>query len=203
MRLILVRHGQTDENTKGIIQDPEVALDEKGRLQAGLVAKKLQSEKINLAYISDFKRTTDTAAEILKFHPETKEIFTPELREKDAGVFVGRPQEDQKRARETSGQTFYDFRPEGGESLVDLQKRIVAFYEKINRSHQNDTVLFVTHNGTIKTLMLHLTGKTFADWETINVANTAVTVIEVNPEGQLEIKVSNDAEHLVEADILP
>ncbi len=196
MKIILVRHGQTDQNTKEIIQAPDVSLDEKGRAQAEQVAEKLRSEEISIAYVSNFKRAADTADIILKFHPHTKVVFTPALQEKDTGVFVGRAHADQKKAREVSGLTFYEFRPEGGESLVDLQKRVIEFYEQVIREHQSETILVVTHNGAIKTLLLHLTGKTLAEWSTINVPNTAVTVIDADSDGRHTIKLSNDTDHL-------
>jgi len=196
MRLIVVRHGQTEENTKGIIQGPLVPLDGAGKKQAEMIAERLKDEKIDVAYVSDYKRTIDTVDVILQFHPETVVIRESALREKNTGIFVGRPNAEQKKAREESGLSFYEFKPEGGESLVDLQNRVLALYEKVVEQHPNKTVLFVTHNGVIKTLLLHLMKKTFIDWESINVPNTAITVIDVSKLGQNEIKTLNSSEHL-------
>jgi len=178
MRLLIVRHGQTDENLGGVIQTADVKLNAVGNAQAQHVAEKLRGEHIDVAYVSDYVRTKETAAAILAYHPETKVIDSPELREKDAGVFMGHPKSEQQAAREKSGATFYAFRPEGGESLVDLQTRIVAFYEKITKPVEDKTLLFVTHNGTIKTLLLHLMDKSFADWKSIFIANTEVIEID-------------------------
>lgn len=187
MKFIIVRHGQTKENTKGIIQNPDVPLDEIGIKQIKKIAKKLRKEKIDNAYASDFKRTVETAQEILKFHPDVKLFKSPELREKNAGIFIDKPLVKQKKARIKSGLPFYEFRPFKGESLVDLQKRMVKFFNKLIQSYKKETVLIVTHNAAIKTLLLYLKNKTFKDYTAMKIDNTGMTIIEVDKKGKIKI----------------
>lgn len=83
MRLIITRHGETEENTAGIIQGHLPGkLSDRGIAQAKKVALRLKNEKIDAIYSSDLARTSDTAKEIAKFHPTIPIEFVKELREK-------------------------------------------------------------------------------------------------------------------------
>lgn len=82
MKIILTRHGRTEENDAGILQGHlPGTLSENGWNQARKVAERLKSETIDYAYSSDLARSANTAKEIMKYHPETPMEFTEELRE--------------------------------------------------------------------------------------------------------------------------
>ena len=92
MRLIIVRHGQTDYNVKRIAQGQlNNPLNETGMEQARKVAKRLKDEKIDVVYCSDLKRTRMTAEEIMKHHPDVPVHYVKEIREMDMGIFVNGP----------------------------------------------------------------------------------------------------------------
>ena len=64
MKLIIVRHGQTDANITGIIQGHgESNLTLLGKKQAQKIALRLKEEKIDYAYSSDLRRAKETAEE--------------------------------------------------------------------------------------------------------------------------------------------
>lgn len=198
MKIILVRHGQTQDNVDDIIQKATTPINELGRRQAKILAEKLKDEKIDVIYTSDLQRALETTEEIIKFHPRAKVIRTPALREKDAGIFKGRRLEEHKNARIASGKTFYEFVPEGGESMIELQNRVVTFYKELIHAHKDEIVLLVAHHGTIKCLLLYLLGKSFDEWTALEVENTALTVIEVNDKKLHTIRALNSVDHLIE-----
>ena len=69
MDLFLLRHGETDENTQGIIQGwMNTDLNEHGREQAQQAAE-IFSEEIDAIYSSDLKRAVQTAGEFRKKYP--------------------------------------------------------------------------------------------------------------------------------------
>ena len=73
MKLIIVRHGESEANAKGISQGNrdewlDTSLTEKGNKQAKAVAKRLKDEDIGVIISSDLKRAKQTAEEINKFH---------------------------------------------------------------------------------------------------------------------------------------
>ena len=89
MKLIITRHGETEENKAGIIMGHlHGTLSENGKEQAKKVALRLKEEKIDAIYSSDLARSSDTAKEIAKYHPKTPLIFAKDLREKYLGKYL-------------------------------------------------------------------------------------------------------------------
>lgn len=196
MKIILVRHGQTQDNIDNIVQRPESELTELGRKQAQAIAEELKKERIDAAYVSDFVRTRETANEILKLHPSAELFYTKEIREKNAGIFIGRPLEDQRKAREASGISPYEFKPEQGESLKDLQRRVVRFYTNLIKKNNAGTILIVTHQGPIIMLILFLLDKRCDAYDRYHMANTAMTIIKVDTKKNSSVLRINDSNHL-------
>ncbi len=66
MKLILVRHGETEENKNLILIGGECqgTLSEKGKQQAKEMALKLKDVRIDVICSSDLARVVDTASEI-------------------------------------------------------------------------------------------------------------------------------------------
>lgn len=70
LRLLIVRHGETDCNVQGIIQGQlDTDLNDVGRRQAEYVGSALQSEDINEVYSSPLRRAKETADAIVAVHP--------------------------------------------------------------------------------------------------------------------------------------
>ena len=89
MRLVLVRHGETDWNKTRRIQGiSDLELNETGRKQAEALAQALRNEKVEAIYSSPLKRASDTAQAIGRYHAvEIVTLFG--LRELDAGEVDG------------------------------------------------------------------------------------------------------------------
>lgn len=70
IRLLIVRHGETDCNVQGIIQGQlDTDLNAVGRKQAEYVGKALSKETIDEVYTSPLRRAKDTADAIVRHHP--------------------------------------------------------------------------------------------------------------------------------------
>ncbi len=88
--IILVRHGETVDNARQIMQgQTQGELNEHGWEQARQVAVRLEGECIDAVVSSDLQRAIQTAGVIAKPHGLTVET-TPLLRERDWGGFTGR-----------------------------------------------------------------------------------------------------------------
>ncbi|CEH12763.1 Phosphoglycerate mutase [Ceraceosorus bombacis] len=71
LRLLVVRHGETDHNVAGIIQGQiDTDLNVIGRKQAEHVARALREENIDEVYSSPLRRARDTADAIVQAHPK-------------------------------------------------------------------------------------------------------------------------------------
>jgi len=67
MKLIIVRHGETEENKKGIVMGHLPGkLSQEGINQIKKVALRLKDEKIDFIYSSDLTRASDTGLLILR-----------------------------------------------------------------------------------------------------------------------------------------
>ena len=88
--LFLVRHGETVDNARQIMQgQTQGCLNEKGREQARVVAERLAAESIDAIVASDLQRAIQTAEMIAEPHG-LPVVTTPLLRERDWGGFTGR-----------------------------------------------------------------------------------------------------------------
>lgn len=196
MKLLIVRHGQTAANLESVVQTEDSRLSKTGRKQAQALARHLKDERIDAAYFSDLPRAAETADIILSFHRNAKRTPAKELREKDSGAFAGKPYEAYHRARKTSGVSFFEFRAEGGESIADVQRRVASLYEALRAQHKDETVLLVSHQGTIVTLLLYLLEKPFENYADYRMDNTALTVVEVNEGGDRTFHLINSIAHI-------
>lgn len=88
--LFLVRHGETVDNARQIMQgQTQGCLNEKGREQARVVAERLAAEPVDAIVASDLQRAIQTAEIIAEPHG-LPVVTTPLLRERDWGGFTGR-----------------------------------------------------------------------------------------------------------------
>jgi broad specificity phosphatase PhoE len=197
MRLILVRHGETEYNTKDLITGHhDVHLTEKGIEQARAVARMLEKEHIDAAYISDLHRTRQTAEEILKYHPGTKVEYTSLLREQNSGIYQGQKSGIKHRVAAERLVNYVEFKPEGGESLTAMHTRVNAFMCAVEEKNPDKTVLFVSHGGPILNLLMHLHGDTDENFKKYHPQNTAVSILEIEHGKLVKVHSFNKTAHL-------
>lgn len=187
MRLILTRHGETEENKNKIIQGHLPGnLSESGIEQAKKVSERLKSEKIDYIYSSDLKRAADTAKEIAKNHPETKIRFVENLREIDFGDWTGK----------TYSEVDFKTVPDNSEPAQKLQDRMYDFIEELYKIHKNQRILLVSHGGSISTVLAKLLDRPAEDLFEIRLGNTAINEIEVTEDKNHILHLMNCTKHL-------
>lgn len=192
MKLIIARHGETKENTQGIIQGQTPgSLTLKGVCQARQLAQRLKKEKIDIIYSSDLKRAQDTAREILKYQ-KTPIVFTEILRDRCMGVFEGKPKESCSRAEQ---QRYFDFVPENGESYRDFEKRVRFFYDYIYLNFPDETILILSHTRFIKVLLSIILNKKLEEIMAIHQANACINIINIKSYKQ-KVQALNCTKHL-------
>jgi broad specificity phosphatase PhoE len=157
MKLIIVRHGETEENVKKIIQGKgNNRLTEKGKKQAKEVGKQLKSKyKIDMVFCSPLKRCQETLEEILSEYPIEGEIFMSNLiEERDFGEYDGielslinweEINENNKLNQKM-----------GVEPWSDVEKRVNLFLEDLKLEDDKKTILIVSHGGPIRVMINRL-----------------------------------------------
>jgi probable phosphoglycerate mutase len=133
--IFLVRHGETVDNARQIMQgQTQGELNEVGRQQAQQVAERLSTEAIDAVVASDLRRAIQTAEVIAKSHG-LPVVTTPLLRERDWGSFTGRFIPDLR------GETW----PDDIESEEALLKRAQEFLQKMTATYEGKRVVAVGH----------------------------------------------------------
>lgn len=153
--LYLVRHGETLDNARHIMQGQvQGELNEVGIQQAEQLALQLKDEPIDAFVASDLKRSIDTCR-ILAV-PHGKEVSTtPLLRERDWGSFTGRYIPD------LQGVEW----PDDVEPLDALLARARRFLAYIKETYPNQHVLAVGHGIVNKAIQAVHLGKTMKEVE--------------------------------------
>lgn len=199
MDIILVRHGETEWNKLGLCQGvSDICLSPIGNKQAELLADSLKDHDLQYIYSSNLKRAYETAKAIAKFHNAEVKI-DPGFREMNQGVFEGLPFAE---LRETRGDLLRSWRadPENyripkGETLTEVQQRAYLSINNIIETHSPSTVLIVTHNFTIITLLCKFLGRNLNEFYKFKIKETSKHVISLK-NGIANIRVFNNTEHL-------
>lgn len=159
----LVRHGETEYNRQRIVQGRGVdtPLNGTGRRQAEAVAQRLAEVPLDVMYTSTLRRAIQTAEPIVRTHPDVPIYRLADLEEMGWGVFEGTAPSSQRRAafedmyaRWHRGE--FDFRIEGGESILDVQARGRRAMRHILDRHRGKTILVVTHGRYLRVLLATL-----------------------------------------------
>lgn len=197
MRLIIVRHGETEENLNEIIQGHlSGKLTEKGIEQAKKLAERLRNEKIEVIFSSDLARTKDIVKEILNFRSKIPVYFVEELRERFHGNFEG------KRKKEIEGWETEKNREKiildsGSETIEELVRRAQKFKEKTFENLFGKNVLWVTYGGFMSALNASIfDGDCLKIHKASSPKNTAVTIIEFDENKKPKIVLINCTKHL-------
>lgn len=179
VRLILVRHGQSEWNAAGRLQgvsDPP--LSEAGRDEARRLGPVVAALRPDAATSSDLRRARDTLALLgLGIAPMAPD---PRWREADLGDWTGRlpgelsPAEHEAFVAWRAGRAT----PPGGESWAATRRRCAAAARALAAGGAARVVV-VTHGGPVRALCHELAG--LAPEALVPVRNATVTILETGP----------------------
>ena len=194
MKLILIRHGETEENKKRIIHSGHGGnLSELGIMQAESVALRLKEENIDLILSSDLLRASDTAKEIAKFH-EVSLNFLEDLRERNAGKLEGKTKPENWDELKWNDEFARKF---DMETSYELHERAKKFVNNLLKNNFGKTVVLVFHNGINQAMINFLLGNSHEKiTELSNIKNGSVTIFEFDENKNPELKILNSTEHL-------
>ena len=200
MKIIIVRHAQTNDNVGGNLaaRTMDSPLNEEGILQAKKLGEHLKNENITHAYTSPQRRAVHTAEYVLEHHRGVALVQEEDLREQNMGELDGLPKEEVKQIRKNAPEPWHLFRAKEGESYAQLQLRAKEFFHGLVQKHPDATVLVVSHGGTLGVLLLDILEKelTEEDYRSHQPKNTEFTIIEISPDGKKTVQVLNSNEHL-------
>ena len=177
--VLLVRHGNTP--TTGQVlpgRAPGLHLSDAGLAQAARVADRLTGVKLDAIYTSPLERARETAAPTA-VATGLSPIQEPGLLEADVGEWTGEAlgtlaKLSQWRGLATSPSTF---RFPGGESLAELQARVVAVLDRLQAAHRGATVVCFTHSDPIRLALTFALGAHLDAFERVQVDTGSISAI--------------------------
>lgn len=198
-KVILVRHGQTLWNLEMKYQGHcDIALTEKGLKQAELAANSLANEEISAIYASDLDRALKTAESIAQKH-KLQVVAIPGLREIHFGQWEGLTYDTiNSEWSETMAKLFThpdEIQIPGGETFREVKERATSALSKLIEKHPNETIVVVSHGGTIRTLLCAALNIHLNYLWNIKQDNTAINILEYHDK-QVVVSLVNDTHHL-------
>ena len=177
--LLLVRHALNDwvgERLAG--WTPGVHLNDEGRAQACDLAQRLAKVPLAAIYCSPLERTVETAQPLAENHGLRVQV-RESLGETQYGDWTGRALKDLKGEELWPVVQVYPggARFPGGESLRQVQARMVAEIDAIRDAHPGQTVAVVSHSDPIKLAVAHYAGVPLDLFQRLNISPASVTAL--------------------------
>ncbi len=194
MRIIITRHGETEQNRSKILQGHmDGKLTPEGKEQAKKLGIRLAKEHIDAIYTSDLSRARLTAEAVAMHHPKASLTITKELREVDIGALTGKPY----------SHLDHHNLPDDYERDELLYARAQKFIHFIIEKHSGQTVLCVAHGRMNRCLIAVLLGHSPEGIDAIAVQhNTSVNILEIDENQQWHAHTLNCIAHLQDSVVL-
>ncbi|MDR3321778.1 MAG: histidine phosphatase family protein [Synergistaceae bacterium] len=209
MRLFIVRHGETYWNIEGRFQGrQDTELAPHGIKQGEKVAEYLSGHRFDAVITSPLKRSSVTARKIAELsgceafevvdefteicHGDWETRLTTEVIEKWPRLFD---------LWHTVPHTVL-MPGEGGESLRDVEARVVPAVRRLSEKYPGDVCL-VSHDVPIKTILFHYLNAPLSSFWSILIANCSLSILDLREGHPGRLNLLGDAHYLEQGFDLP
>ncbi|CAK7057772.1 histidine phosphatase family protein [Tissierella carlieri] len=147
MDIIMIRHGESEDNIQRIFSRDDTRLTEKGIEQIKKTKELINKFSYDRVYYSPLRRTVETLENLGLIGTEDIRI-----REINFGIFTGKTFEEISEIYPDETKSWLDntqsyIIPEG-ESLLDVYNRVKEFLDEVSQHKEN--ILLVTHDCVIR-----------------------------------------------------
>ncbi len=187
MRLILVRHGETERNSEARLQGrgTDLPLNERGRNQVQYLGLALKDEKLEAIYSSPLRRALETAQAISAHHH--LQVHTDHaLEEIDMGSIDGL---DLAQVKKSQADFWKRWREEdysvplpGGESVLQVRQRAWGAVQGILGLHREGTVAVVSHALCLQTVITAILGVPLSIFPRFRLGLASITTFQIDDE---------------------
>ena len=187
--MLLVRHGETEWNKLGKFQGQcDVPLNKRGLAQARQASRAVSLGLGTTVYASPLYRTMQTAEEISR-PAQTSVIPMDGLKELNLGDLEGITGPEM---RADWPQVYAAWRDDPaelvmprGESLKQLQERAWQAFLDMESAHQEEeTLVAVSHNFTIRTIVCRLLGMPLSNFHRMALSLASICTVETGGSGR-------------------
>lgn len=181
--LVLVRHGQSQWNAKGLWTGlTDIGLSEKGKEEAKKAGEVVGDIHFQLAFTSVLKRAKETFKEMEQVLGQQIPTIIEDaaLNERDYGDYTGK---NKWQVKEQLGdekfqllRRSWDFPVPGGESLKDVYARVIPYYQEkiLPELKEGKNILISAHGNSLRALVKYLD----------NIPDDKIALLEI-PTGQV------------------
>lgn len=192
--LILVRHGKSQWNEKGLWTGwTNIGLSEQGVKDAQNMANLIKDLPINLVFTSKLKRAKETAEIILKELNLTNLsiIEDSSLDERNYGIYTGKNKWDIE--KEVGKDNFHQLRrgwdypiPEG-ETLKDVYQRVIPYFEEqiLSKLKEGENILVSAHGNSLRALTKYLLNLSNEEVENLEIGIGEVYIYQFDSNGKV------------------
>lgn len=192
IKLILLRHGQTNWNKEGRYQGQiDTDLSPLGEEQASKLALALKSLKIDYFIASPLKRAYETACKSAKYH-NLEVIKDERLLEINHGTWEGKlsSEIDEDLLRLWKSAPHLVKMP-NGESLDDILARVKLAIDEYLAKYDGKTIAVFAHDAVNKVLISYVLGLELSSFWNITQDNTCINVLELSKDFTKIISLNN------------
>jgi len=188
MRIIFVRHGETDWNVNLMYQgQSDVSLNEVGMDQCKALASKfIPTVPISSLYSSDLSRAKQTAeavSQVLRLPIVCEKSFRERHFGRCEGLTIdeiGNRYPDDAFALKNNIADYVI--PDGGESINQFSERVALSIQSLVLRHPHETVVVVTHGGVLDMVYRHMTNSLPESPMHTSVRNTGICSVMIGPD---------------------
>lgn len=179
--LLLIRHGMTDATGERLTGwTPGIHLSEHGREQAERLAERLARVPVAAVYSSPLERCRETATPLAAAR-DLRVRAREDLGEVRFGAWTGRSLKQLARTRlwRSVQDAPSSVRFPGGESLAEVQERMIRELRRIAEAHPNATVAVFSHGDPIRLAVAHFAGMHADLSQRLAIETASVSVVAV------------------------
>src|SRR3989344_5934842 len=150
VKIFIFRHGETYDNKHHDFSGwRNVDLDEAGIIEAQKIRDALQNEHVSKAYQSDLLRSQRTLEIVLEDHESVDVITDSRIKERDYGDLTSMSKDALKQKDPEDFELWhrsYEVAPPNGESIKDVEKRVLEFLNDEIPKWKAGDVIFISAN---------------------------------------------------------
>ena len=189
MKLVLVRHGETEWNKLGKFQGHcDIALNSRGMAQARETAQAVMVWKHSAVFSSPLLRTMQVAQEISRLSGMPV-VQVPGLKELSLGDLEGVTGEEMQTGWPEVYAAWRDdpaaVSMPNGESLAELQERACTALDALEQAHgEDEALILVSHNFAIRSIVGKVLGMPLSNFHRMSLSLSSICVVESDPWGR-------------------
>ncbi|RWO63286.1 histidine phosphatase family protein [Mesorhizobium sp.] len=172
-----------------------VCLGETGRAQALRLASHMAARPLAAICCSPRERTMETAKPIAIACGPEKITICQELDEIDFGAWSGKTFEELSQDADwlTWNSQRQQARTPGGETMLDVQQRVVSLMQQLRKPYQNRSVALVSHADVIKAAVCKVLGLPLGDCFRFDIDPASITTVVSGDWGSKLIRLNEAA----------